>query len=199
MPNGVGRDGSNSICIPRFRNVTEEADGFLRSFLVQGQIQRREPWSRASFDPPWFSLTAVLEMLPRETNVVTLDETRRDAFGIPILRIECEFSENERRMASRAIQDLDEMATEAGFVVERRRQLGVPGSFVHEVGTARMGSDPKSSVVDPYNRCWAVPNLYVMDGAAFPSLGGPHPTLTMMALTVRACRRIIERSRALDL
>jgi choline dehydrogenase-like flavoprotein len=198
QPNAVQRNGANSICIPRFRNVTEEGGGFYRSFMVQGHVQRRDPWSGSSYDPPRFSLTAVLEMLPRAENRVRLDEQHRDPYGIPTLHIDCGYSDNEHAMARQAMQDIEEMAAEAGFIVDKRRPLLPPGSFVHEVGTARMGDDPKSSVVNPYGRCWAVPNLYVMDGAAFPSVGGPHPTLTMMALTVRACRQLIERSRALD-
>jgi choline dehydrogenase-like flavoprotein len=128
------------------------------------------------------------EMLPHPENHISLDATRCDAWGIPILRIDC------RHMRS----DLDRAAEQADALRELAATLGIrfpqlspvpapPGASVHECGTARMGTDPSSSVLDRHNQCWEAQGLYVTDGACFPSQGCQNPTLTIMALTARAC------------
>jgi choline dehydrogenase-like flavoprotein len=112
------------------------------------------------------------------------------------VRIHCRYGENERLMAADQHRCLEEMAEVAGWEVETNEtELGPPGLSAHEMGTARMGADPATSVLDRHNRCWDVPNLFVTDGASFTSSGSQNPTLTMMALTVRACDFIVERLR----
>jgi choline dehydrogenase-like flavoprotein len=135
-------------------------------------------------------------MTARLENRVTLDPKRRDAWNIPILRIECGYNHSElvrAREQAIALRELAETArvrfTFIGEVPEP------PGSAIHECGTARMGTDPSNSVLDPYNQCWEARGLYLTDGASFPSLGAHNPTLTILALTARACDHAIRSAR----
>jgi choline dehydrogenase-like flavoprotein len=171
--------------IPNFRNRDGDKESFLRGYGIQGYI------GPASDKVTQCELACFGEMLPRSTNRVTLANVR-DRWGIPVPRVECQFSDNELEMARDQMRQSAEILRCAGFDVERVQGLGSPGGSIHEVGTARMGSDPATSILDPYNRCWGVRNLFVTDGAAFPSAGFQNPTLTMMALTGRACGYIVE-------
>jgi choline dehydrogenase-like flavoprotein len=133
------------------------------------------------------------EMTPRKENRVTLDPNRVDAWGIPILNIDCAYNERELACARDQTQALRELAQLAGVKLTRLDEAPQsPGSAYHECGTARMGSDPASSVVDPNNQCWDARGLYVTDGASFPSQGFQNPTLTMLALTARACHHALD-------
>jgi choline dehydrogenase-like flavoprotein len=151
---------------------------------------------RESKDAPPFWMGAFGEMLPRFENRVTIDKDVKDAWGIPAAHIDCGHSENEREMARDQVESLSEMAHEAGFEVHwTGSQLATPGLCIHEVGTARMGTDPKKSVLNKFNQSWDVKNVFVTDGASFVSQGCQNPTLTMMALTVRACDFIVDQSK----
>jgi choline dehydrogenase-like flavoprotein len=136
----------------------------------------------------YFNCVSFAEMTPRPENRVVLDRDRPDAFGLPTLRIACRLSEAERRRGqdqARVVRELGEV-----FGVRFGRLAAgpaVPGTAIHECGTARMGEDPKLAVLDPCNQCWDARGLYVTDGAAFPSQGAQNPTLTILALTARAC------------
>jgi choline dehydrogenase-like flavoprotein len=186
--------GPDAIYIPRFRNV----DGcpikqFVRGYGIWAGMQRgssqedfRAGGSRGA---PWF-MTAVLEVLPRATNSVVLNTNRVDAFGIPTVNIHLEYGDNEERMKNDAMRTMLEMADAAGFTVNRVH-VSAPGRYVHELGGARMGTDPAISVVDEYNECWEFPNLFVLDGASFVTSGWQNPTLTILAITARACDAII--------
>lgn len=148
----------------------------------------------------WFWIRTLGEVLPEFENRVSLDPGRRDAWGIPVAHVECRYGENDRKMAVDQLRTLREMVDEAGWQVEMvSADLVPPGLSAHEMGTARMGSDPADSVLNPYNQSWDVENLFVTDGSCFPSGGFQNPTLTMMALTVRACEHLVEKLRAGDL
>jgi choline dehydrogenase-like flavoprotein len=197
-PRSRGRQASHGAAIPAFRNVTEGGVDFLRSYTtrlqvgapVAGRLDRLHSLGRRSPAPFW--MRAFGEVLPRFENRVTVDPDRLDAWGIPIAHVECAYGENERRMAADQAGCLREMAEAAGFEVERvHAEPATPGSSAHELGTARMGDDPANSVLDPFNRAWDVGNLVVADGSCFVSGGCQNPTLTMMALTVRACERLV--------
>jgi choline dehydrogenase-like flavoprotein len=132
-------------------------------------------------------------MLPRHENKVTINKDAKDAWGIPTVHIDCTHGDNERAMMKDAIESLQEMATEAGFeITSVNPNMSPPGLCIHEVGTARMGNDPKTSVLNKFNQSWDVKNLFVTDGACFVSQGCQNPTLTMMAITVRACDYIVD-------
>ena len=203
---------ANGIYIPKFRNIGERHPKFIRGYGMQGSAQRgmlppnlksipgfgqefkkivREDKSAAPF-----GIGAWGEMLPRFDNRVTINKDKKDAWGIPTVHIDCTHGDNERVMAKDAVESIQEMAQEAGFEVTRVNSVpAAPGLCIHEVGTARMGDDPKKSVLNKFNQSWEVKNLFVTDGACFVSQGCQNPTLTMMAITVRACDYIVEEHR----
>jgi choline dehydrogenase-like flavoprotein len=189
--------GAHGVCLPRFRNLDGERARFLRGYMIAGGAQRRHP---AIPDlPTRFVFHASCEMLPRAENRVTLDPERRDAWGVPLARIECAYSANEAAALADARVSLHEMLESAGLRVEREDPVSTPGGWAHELGTARMGRSPATSVLNSFNQCWEVPNLFVTDGAAFTTSGCQNPTLTMQALTVRACTFAIRALRAGEL
>jgi len=124
---------------------------------------------------------------------VTINKTVKDKWGIPAAHIDCSHGDNERAMAADALETIKEMVHEAGFEITRTSEtLAPPGLCIHEVGTARMGNDRKTSILNRFNQSWDVKNLFVTDGACFVSIGCQNPTLTMMAITARACEYIVE-------
>ena len=197
----------NGIYIPRFRNVsqaTRQAD-FLRGYGYQGGAyrpswHREEPGFGASLkrrlrNPcPWrMSLEAFGEALPRYENHVRLDDTQTDRWGIPVLRINCTWAENELAMRTDMVQSAVDILDAAGCtnIVPRDHYqdgaLGAePGLGIHEMGTARMGRDASTSFLNGNNQCHAVPNLFVTDGACMTSSACQNPSITYMALTARA-------------
>ncbi|HET7232107.1 MAG TPA: GMC family oxidoreductase [Longimicrobium sp.] len=145
-------------------------------------------------------MLAIGEMLPRERNRVALADGPRDAWGVPAVRIECAHGDDDLRMAAHQRLTLEALAGAAGIELDGPPDdVLPPGLMVHEAGTARMGRDPRTSVLNPDQQCWEVPNLFVVDGAAWPSNPYPNPALTLMALASRASRGIVRlmRQRAL--
>lgn len=188
-----GSGGPKNILIPRFHNLGNSAGGdFLRGYGIFGGIGRHAPGERpdCAADEVPFTLVAYGEMLPRETNRVTLDPQLRDVWGIPTLHIDCELSANERAMSAHMLASLHEMLDAAGARVVGEPYYFSPGGFVHEVGTARMGADPDTSVLNGFGQCWDAPNVYVMDGAAWPTSAWQNPTFTMMAIAGRASEHL---------
>lgn len=190
------------IYIPRFRNVTESGDGFIRGYGYQGGISRMG-WRSMALTTPgigeklkartrrpgaWVMyISGFGEMLPHADNRVTLHSTRTDKWGIPIVHIDCELRENERKMAAQIQADGRAMIEAAGgHVVAKMDEPGTPGLGIHEMGTACMGKDPKTSVLNRYNQAHDVPNLFITDGSAMASSGCQNPSLTYMALSARA-------------
>jgi choline dehydrogenase-like flavoprotein len=140
-----------------------------------------------TFGSSYFTAVADSEMLPRASNRVMLSKLK-DAWGLPTLRIEAAYGDEEIKNAREQGAALEELAALARARLRAPAgDPGAPGSAIHECGTARMGDDPSNSVLDPFNEAWEAPGLYVTDGAAFPSEGIQNPTLTIMALTARAC------------
>lgn len=188
----------NGIYIPRFRNVDTEHPDFVRGYGYQG-VSGRASWTRLTSMPgfgkslkdqlgqqgPWYlRLTGFGECLPRYENTVMLDRDHRDRWGVPQLRIAFEFGENEARMARDMSEQAAEMLEAAGCVgVAPFMQMT---DAIHEMGTARMGRNPKTSVLNANNQCHDVPNVYVTDGACMTSSSCVNPSLTYMALTARA-------------
>lgn len=201
----------NGTYIPRFRNLGPEPDSdvdFLRGWGSQAGAAR-EGWSRAigeeGFgadlkheirDPgPWrMGAGGWGEMLPREENYVELDDQKTDAWGIPQLRINCTFSENERKMRRDMAVQLAEMLEAAGCtdVESYVNEDAAPGLCIHEMGTARMGRDPDTSVLNKWNQAHDIDNLFVTDGSCMTSSACQNPSITYMALTARACEYAVE-------
>ena len=133
------------------------------------------------------------ECLARKENYVEIDRDRVDAWGIPVLRIHAEYGDNEKKLWQDGREQAGAMLEAAGAKnVHLTGQHSVPGFCIHEIGTARMGADPKTSVVNPYCQAHDVENIFVTDGACWVSSGCQNPTLTMMAITVRACEYIVK-------
>jgi choline dehydrogenase-like flavoprotein len=200
---------ANGIYVPRFRNVTDKHSKFIRGYGMQGSSRINMGYSHAK-DTRGFGgdfkklvrenpkevgwgLGAWCEMLPQFENKVSIHPTKLDAWGVPVLHIDCKHGDNELAMAVDALETIQEMAEAAGFEITQKSSTPAPPGFcIHEVGTARMGSDPKTSVLNKWNQTWDVKNIFVTDGACFTSIGCQNPTLTMMAITARACDYIAE-------
>ncbi|HJY39402.1 MAG TPA: GMC oxidoreductase, partial [Steroidobacteraceae bacterium] len=127
------------------------------------------------------------EILPNHANRVALDRTRKDKWGLPLLAFDAQLGENELKMRKDMASDAAEMLEAAGFSDVRTydREIGV-GLGIHEMGTARMGKDPKTSVLNKWNQVHACPNVYVTDGSFMASSACQNPSLTYMAMTARA-------------
>ncbi|MEW6208530.1 MAG: GMC family oxidoreductase [Acidobacteriota bacterium] len=211
----VNEDGKASgLFIPRFRNLNKETrqQKFLRGYgfecgagarvfpgatrnpaLCPGFGSEFKKKVRYYYTAP-VSMTVRAEMLARFSNRAEIDlDGVVDAWGIPVLKMHVEHSDNEREMARDAAETSEEILRAAGAeVISTGGRLTAPGRIIHELGTARIGEDPKKSVLNKFNQCWDVKNLFVTDGAAFVSSGNQNPTLTILALTVRACDYMVE-------
>jgi len=192
---------ANGIYIPRYRNLFGDKRDYLRGFGYQGGASRqgygREiaelsiggAYKDALTEPgPWsMGIGGFGEILPYHENKVTLDKTKKDKWGLNVLAIDCELKENELKMRKDMLQDAIEMLEAAGVKdVKGRDGDGTPGRGIHEMGTARMGADPKTSVLNKYNQVWDAPNVYVTDGSFMVSAACVNPSLTYMAFTARA-------------
>jgi choline dehydrogenase-like flavoprotein len=127
------------------------------------------------------------ETLPYHDNQITLDKNKKDKWGLPVLAMDAHIRDNEQKMRVDMMQDAKEMLEAAGVKNVKTYNNGYnPGGGIHEMGTARMGRDPKTSVLNGFNQVWDAPNVYVTDGAAMTSSACQNPSLTYLALTARA-------------
>ncbi len=191
----------NGFYIPRFRNLFGDKRGYTRGFGYQGNASR-EGWARevaelgigaplkeALREPgQWtIGMTGFGEILPYHANRISLDWNTRDKWGQPVLVMDCEIKENEKKMRVDMMADAAEMLEAAGVKQVKPADAGYNfGRGIHEMGTARMGRDPKTSVLNAHNQVWEAPNVYVTDGASMTSGACINPSLTYMALTARA-------------
>ena len=137
--------------------------------------------------------TAFGEMLPVHDNKIGIDHARKDKWGLPVLKIDCALTENERLMRIDMANDMAEMLEAAGASdVAIYEQEYYPGMGIHEMGTARMGHDPKTSVLNRWNQVWDAPNVFVTDGACMTSASCVNPSLTYMAITARAADHAVK-------
>ena len=196
----------NGTYTPRFRNVKSQHPDFLRGYAFQGGGWRggfgadapgfgKEFKARLRERGPWgFQFYGFGECLPRPTNYVELDPARVDAWGIPALHINCVWSDNEDKL-------LKDMSLTAAEMLEASGATGIrpfvdhnpPGLTIHEMGTARMGRDPKTSVLNAHNQAWDALNLFCTDGACMASSANQNPSITYMALTARAVDHAVDQ------
>jgi choline dehydrogenase-like flavoprotein len=192
---------ANGIYVPRFRNIGKDKRDYVRGFGYQGGASRTG-WQRdvaelafgadfkekATLPGPWkMGLGGFAETLPYFENKVTLDKTKKDKWGQPVLSIDCEFKDNEKKMRIDMMNDAAEMLEAAGMKDVATYDNGsFPGMAIHEMGTARMGNDPKTSVLNRWNQMHDVKNVFVTDGSCMNSAACQNPSLTYMALTARA-------------
>ncbi|OBH58693.1 GMC oxidoreductase [Mycobacterium sp. E2479] len=193
--------GGTGLYIPSF--CEKESPDFPGGYGIQLGVGRAAPvWIMSAFG----------EMQPRYENHVSLDTSVKDAWGIPVARIQCAHSPSDVDMVAHMKRKLPEIASAGGLPVDKSLEIGRwnipvrrlqslvlaecgalwPGGAIHETGGARMGDEPENSVLNSYCQCWDADNVFVTDGACFVSPGFQNPTLTMMALTVRACRFIVD-------
>jgi choline dehydrogenase-like flavoprotein len=198
--------------IPRFRNLATREKNFIRGyaydfgsggtpnpryFPLYGEALQKQ---LAEVNGAGFSMTAMGTVLPRFEHHVRIDKDKQDAWGIPVLHIHQKYTDNEFEMAKDSMQVAEELCRGAGFeVVAKHWQMVPPGESIHELGTCRMGDDPKTSVLNSFNQCHDVKNLFVMDGSAFTSGGSQNPTLTILALAMRASEYLAEQLRTRSL
>jgi len=192
---------ANGIYVPRYRNLNGEKRDYIRGFGYQGGASR-SGWSRdiaemnigagfkdALSEPgSWtMGMGGFGETLPYHENKITLDKTKKDKWGLPILAFDVECKDNERKMRIDMMNDAKEILEAAGVKdVKTYTTEPVLGRGIHEMGTARMGRDPKTSVLNEWNQVWDAKNVFVTDGAAMTSAACQNPSLTYMALTARA-------------
>jgi choline dehydrogenase-like flavoprotein len=198
--------------IPKYANTGKSANkNFLRGYRFDGNASQEiygQAFSIAGFGREWrrrvreeiptgFGMMVQGECLPRYENYVELDPGRKDAWGIPVLRIHASYGENEHAMAKAMREDV--MAVLDALPLAERRPpragLSLFGKNIHECGTARMGNDPKTSVLNAFNQVRDAKNVFVTDGAAFVTQGCYEPTLTIMAISARAADYIVEEYR----
>ncbi len=198
----------NGIYVPRFRNVKQKHPDFLRGYGFQGGASR-ENWGRGSDIPgfgadfkrkisrpgPWMmDFYGFGECLPSHDNFVEIDKEKVDAWGIPVLKIHAAWSKNERALLKDMSITAAEMLSAAGAKdIEPFIEDNAPGLTIHEMGTARMGRDPKTSVLNEHNQAHDAKNLFVTDGACMASSACVNPSLTYMALTARACNYAVDQ------
>ncbi len=207
----------NGIYIPRFRNLNAATrmPGFLRGYGFQGSASRQN-WMRGVKEMAmigsdlkdeliqpggWqMGINGFGECLPYHENKVTLDYDNLEQWGLPTLNMDAEFKENEMEMRKDVRVTAAEMLEAAGFKdVKTYDDMSWPGLGIHEMGTARMGRDPKTSVLNKWNQLHEVSNVYVTDGAAMTSAGCQNPSLTYMALTARAADHAVSELKKMNL
>jgi choline dehydrogenase-like flavoprotein len=192
---------ANGIYVPQFRNILGDKRDYLRGFGYQGGASR-EGWSRdiaemniggdfkdALAEPgQWtMGIGGFGEILPYHENKITLDKNKKDAWGLNVLAFDAEWKDNERKMRLDMQNDAIEMLQAAGVKnVKGHDGDGTMGRGIHEMGTARMGLDPKTSVLNKWNQVWDAPNVFVTDGSFMVSANCVNPSLTYMAMTARA-------------
>ena len=200
-----GRPGG--FYIPRFRNLSDRQPGFIRGYGFEGGGgDKLFPPSAgtAGFGAAYkrhvrdyagahISMGGFGEVLARYESYVDLDPAVRDAWGIPVLRFHYQFSDNEKKMAEDMAVTAKEMFEEAGIeVLSVNRELLTEGWSIHELGTARMGDDPKTSVLNQFQQSHDVKNLFVVDGSSHVSASCQNPTWTIMALAWRSCDHLAD-------
>jgi choline dehydrogenase-like flavoprotein len=192
----------NGIYVPRFRNVKTKEKDFVRGYGYQGGGSR-EGWGRGAMmagigvdfknslkaPGPWrMGLGGFGECLPYHSNYVSINKEKLDAWGIPTLNIDCKWGDNEHTMSKDiAIQAAEMLAASGAREIGVYQDISAPGLGIHEMGTARMGRDPKTSVLNAHNQAHDAKNLFMTDGACMVSAACVNPSLTYMALTARAC------------
>lgn len=193
--------------IPRFRNLKKnEKHNFIRGYAL-------DFYSGGSPDPKYFpswgeqlekdlaanqgagfSFTSMGEVLPRYENFAQIDKNVVDQWGIPVVNIQCRYTDNEFNMAKDSIDTIGEVCQQAGFeLLNKNDKMFPPGYSIHELGTCRMGDDPKKSVLNKWNQSHDVKNLFVVDGSSFVTGGTQNPTMTILALSWRASDYIVEQ------
>jgi choline dehydrogenase-like flavoprotein len=195
-----GRNPAGGGYLPRFRNVFKQETDFLRGYATNFGASRGFAQPAAGLGAslkqqlehpalgPWQVHSGMMgETIPKETNYVRLDPTRKDEWGMPLLSVSIDYDDNDAKMKKDFFEQFTDMYTKAGFTnIQTQDSHQAPGLDIHEMGGVRMGHDPKTSLLNRWNQLHACPNVYVTDGACMTSTSTQNPSLTYMALTARA-------------
>lgn len=199
------------IFIPRFRNVTDKTPGFVRGYFIGASASRSPQQNDApigadlkeAMSEPggWkMGMWSFGECLPYSDNRVTLNNNKKDQWGRPLIAVDCEFKENEKAMHADMAVTAKEMLEAAGFKnINVQGSISFPGNANHEMGVARMGHDPKTSVLNKFNQMHEVPNVFISDGSCMASSSCVNPSLTYMALTARACDYAVKEMKKMNI
>jgi choline dehydrogenase-like flavoprotein len=189
----------NPLFIPKFRNIKGDTAPFLRGYHMNANAARETPepvaqigaeFKEAMTEPGQWKIRiyGYGECLPYQDNRITLNKQKKDPWGLDMVTIDCTFRENEKKMHDDMVAAGIEMLTSLGYQnVTDKSAISAPGNANHEMGTVRMGRDPKTSVLNAFNQMHEVPNVFVTDGSAMASSSCINPSITYMALTARAC------------
>jgi choline dehydrogenase-like flavoprotein len=200
--------GGNAL-IPRFRNIDTKEKNFIRGYALNmhSSMYPMDPRNFAaygqelqtkldSYSGSGFSFGIMAEVLARYENHVSIDKNVNDAWGIPALHIDTKYTDNEFNMTRDAVDTALALAEGAGYeVLTKNYEPNPPGYSIHELGTCRMGDDPKTSVLNKWNQSHDIKNLLVVDGSSFVSGGWQNPTMTILALAMRASEHLAEQMR----
>jgi len=195
-----GRTPAGGGYIPRFRNVYKQETDFLRGYACGFSAYRYQQHDQSGLGnklkdglvkgeiSPWFVGSHMMgETIPKESNQVTLDPKLKDDWSVPLLKINVDYDDNDEKMKKDYIEQFTEMFTSAGFTnIKPSVNHQAPGLDIHEMGGARMGNDPKTSILNKWNQVHTCKNVFVTDGACMTSTSCQNPSLTYMALTARA-------------
>lgn len=193
---------------PRFKNLKKKEKNFIRGYAFDfstggtpslaylpyygEELEKALEKNRGA----GFSCTTMGEVLPRFENHVRINKNMRDAYGIPVLHFSAKYTDNEFNMAKDAVETLAELCHDCGWeVLARHDEMFPPGYSIHEVGTCRMGDNPRTSVLNKWNQSHDIKNLFVVDGSSFVTGGTQNPTMTISALSMRASEYLVEETR----
>jgi choline dehydrogenase-like flavoprotein len=196
----IGRNPAGGGYMPRFRNLFKQETDFLRGYAAGFNAYRssyqdtsgvgvdlKKRLSKREVGPWRIGSHMMGETIPKETNRVSLDNTRIDDFDMPLLKISVVYDDNDEKMRQDYFDQFTEMLTNTGFKnIKTQASSQNPGNDIHEMGGIRMGHDPKTSLLNKWNQLHACKNVYVTDGACMTSTSTQNPSLTYMALTARA-------------
>lgn len=202
-----------SAYLPRFRNVRKQETDFLRGYAAGFGAGRSIKQNSDGFGEelkrnlaateygPWNVGSHMMgETIPKETNTVSLDTSRKDQWGIPQLKINISYDENDEKMIKDYHEQMTEMFTRAGFTdIQTTDSKAAPGLDIHEMGGVRMGNDPKVSMLNKWNQLHACKNVFVTDGACMTSTSTQNPSLTYMAFAARAVDYAVEQLKKREL
>lgn len=199
--------GGGGALVPRFRNIDTRSKNFIRGYALNAysSTQPMDPQTFAdygeslqkkmdSYEGSGFSINMMGEVLAHYDHSVSIDKKVVDAWDIPVLHVDTKYTDNEFNMARDAVDTSIAMTEEAGFeVLSKNYDPNPPGYSIHEQGTCRMGDNPKTSVLNKWNQSHDIKNLYVVDASSFVSGGWQNPTMTILALSMRASEHLAEQ------
>ncbi|WP_162054314.1 GMC oxidoreductase [Pontibacter pamirensis] len=203
----------NSPYIPRFRNVHKQETDFLRGYAAGFNANRKsitnqdglgESLKNSLLNPSlggWSVGSHMMgETIPKESNYVALDKSKKDPYDMPQLKVSIDYDENDEKMTKDYIEQMTEMFTNAGFKnIQAKDSKQAPGLDIHEMGGVRMGKDPKTSLLNKWNQLHECKNVFVTDGASMTSTSTQNPSLTYMAFTARAVDYAVKEMKKMNL